>query len=495
MGIVFRQSIKTTIVTLTGAALGGLITFIYAFTLSKAEYGLTTSIIYVGAIGQVFVMMGTGSLIAVFTQRYKYEDERRKALFTFGLLVTLAATLIFTTAFFLLKDTIIGLYNEQDQELINKYYFLVPVLVGIWGIMTILDCFLIAHVKIAISAFAREIVLRVCNLTLLGLLFLGVLDFTQYVILAVLIYLIPVAILFIVSRRAEGFGISFKFKLFNKKQYLEMIHFSWYHLLIIASMNVLSYLDTLMLAPLDTNGLKSSALYAIAAFITSIIYMPYRAMSMSSLPILNQAYIDKDNHKITDLFSRAGVNILIAGVAMFMLIGFNLDNAIEILPEGYEAVKPLVIILMTGRLVDMATGLNNEMISISKYYKFNFRTTSLLIISIYILYIIYIPQYGIYGAAWVTTSSLIVFNIVKMIFLYVKMRLHPFTAKTWLVLVAAILPSLAGYFLPYMFNPYADTIVRSGVVMVLYCLMLLWLKPSNDLVVYINNIKSSKRLF
>lgn len=495
MGIVFRQSIKTTLVTLTGALLGGLITFAYSFSLSKAELGLTNSIIYVAAIGQIFVMMGTGSLIAVFTQRYKYEDERRKALFTFGLLTTLATTVVLSTIFFLLKDVVVNLYNEQDQLLINQYYYLVPLLVAIWGIMTIFDCFLIAHVKIAISAFAREIVLRICNLSLLGLLFFQIISFHQYIIAAVLIYLIPLSILFFVSRKSQGFGISFNFRLFSKKQYFEMIHFSWYHLLIIASVNILGYLDTLMLAPLDTNGLKSAALYSIAAFITSIIYMPYRAMSTSSLPILNQAYIDKDDEKIKDLFTRAGINILIAAVGMFVLIAFNLDNAVRLLPEGYEAIKPVVLILLIGKLVDMATGLNNEVISISKHYKFNFRTTSLLIICIFILYTVYIPQYGIYGAAWVTTGALILFNAVKMIFLYVKMRLHPFTGKTWLILVAGLLAAGVGYIIPYILNPFVDAIIRSCVIMLVYVLSLIWFKPSDDLIAFLDNIKSNKRLF
>jgi len=495
MGIVFRQSIKTTIVTFTGAALGGLVVLLSPKVFPKPELGLITNITLTGAIVQLLVIMGTANLIQVYTQRYKSTDKRRKALLTIAVLTALTGTAIFTTAYFLLKTYIVGLYNPEDQVLINKYYHVVPVLVFLWGLMTIFDQYLVAHVKIAISTFSREVILRICNLTLIGLFFIGVIDFDTYVTGNVLIYSVPLLIIISVAAKTEGFGLTRNLKLFSLADYKDMLHFSWYHLLVGASITILNFIDTLMLGPLDKKGIASAAVYGIATFIASVMYMPYRAMANSSLPILNEAYIEKDTNKVRDLFTRAGINIFISAVGMFVLIGVNLDNAITLLPAGYESVKPIVLVLMIGKLFDMATGMNNELISISKYYKFNFRISLLLLALVFTLDRIYIPQYGTMGAAWVATCSLIVFNTAKMIFLYAKMRLHPFTPKSWLVLVAGAIAAAAGYFWPYIVHPIVDTIIRSGVAMAVYCLALILLKPSNDLVEYLNNIKSSKRLF
>ncbi|MCB0698900.1 MAG: polysaccharide biosynthesis C-terminal domain-containing protein, partial [Chitinophagaceae bacterium] len=191
----------------------------------------------------------------------------------------------------------------------------------------------------------------------------------------------------------------------------------------------------------------------------------------------------------------AGVNILIVGIGLFVLIAMNLDNAVAILAEGYESVKPLVLILMLGRLVDMASGLNNELISISRYYKFNFRASALLLIMVFVLDRMYIPIYGIYGAAWVATISLAAFNIAKMIFLYRKMNLHPFTKGSLYVVLAGAAAAVPGFLLPNLGNPFLDATVRSLAIIVCYVGMLLWLKPSNDLVTYLDNIKQNKRLF
>lgn len=495
MGIVFRQSVKATIVTLVGAVLGALVVFVGTKVLPKPELGLVTNITLAGAIVQLLVILGTANLVLVYTQRYKAEDIRRKALLSLAVLTAVAGTIIFSVIYFLFKPDIVQLYSPEDQLLISEYYYLLPVLVFLWGLMTIFDHYLISQVKVTIPAFSREVVLRFLNLTLLGLVFLGVIDFHQYIISNVCMYAVPMLILLVVASRTKGFGFTLHLKAFSKAEFKDMIHFSWYHLLVGASLTILNFIDTLMLGPLDSNGIEASAVYGVATFISSVTYMPYRAMASSSTPILNQAYIDKDTGKISDLFSRAGVNIFIAAIGMFLLIGLNLHNAVAILPEGYSSVKYLVLILMVGKVIDMATGLNNELISISKHYKFNFRVAAFLLVMVFVLDRIFIPEYGTYGAAWVATFSLAVFNTLKMIFLYRKMKLHPFTNKTWLVLVAGAAAAVVGYLCPYVLNPVVDTVIRSIIILLVYSLMLVWLKPSNDLLDFVRNILRNKRLF
>jgi O-antigen/teichoic acid export membrane protein len=182
-------------------------------------------------------------------------------------------------------------------------------------------------------------------------------------------------------------------------------------------------------------------------------------------------------------------------VAMLIIIGCNLPNAIAILPKGYEAIAPLVIVLMLGNMIDIATGFNSELIGLSVYYKFNFRISILLLILVVTFDRIFIPIYGAYGAAWSGAASLVIFNIMKYLFLWKKMKIQPFNKNTLLVILAGLLAGLAGYFLPHVSNPVIDTIIRTTVITISYGGILLYLKPSEDLITYINSIKKNKRLF
>lgn len=495
MGIVFRQSIKTTLVTFTGAALGAAIILASTSILTQAQYGLITNITYIAAIIQLVILLGTSNLVAVYTQRYEPGDIRRKALISISLGTTILLGLIFSIAFILLKDSIIPAYAEKDQDLVSKYYNYIPLVVWFMAVITMFDSYLIANVKIAVSAFSREVVLRVVNISLLLLILTGTIGFHQYVIGNVLMYLVPIMLLFYFSSKTKGFGFTSNLKVFSLREYKDMLHFSWYHLLTSSMLTLLNFIDTLMLAPLDASGMNASAIYAVAAYASSFMFMPYRAMANSTTPVLNQAYIDKDMNKVADLFKRAGINILIAGTGMFIVIGANLDNAVAILKDAYEPVKYLTLILMLGKLADMASGVNNELLSITKYYKFNYRISVLLLISVVILDYVFIPVYGVYGAAWVSAGTLIVFNIIKTIFLYRKFKLHPFSNRSWMVLAAGAVAMLVGYIWPYILNPYIDTIIRSIIILLTYTALLIWLKPSADMVSFIESIKKNKRLF
>ena len=188
---------------------------------------------------------------------------------------------------------------------------------------------------------------------------------------------------------------------------------------------------------------------------------------------------------------------------MFALIACNLDNAVTLLPDDYEAVKPLTLILMIGRMAEMATGLNTELTSVSKYFKFNFRSSALLLVMLIGLCFWLIPEYGMYGAAWGSTIALTIINIAKLIFVWVKLRVQPFNKQSLLVLICGGVAFLAGYFFPRLFSSFdnkligviCDVMLRSVIIAVLYVSLLIWLKPSADLSEYLKSIRANKRLF
>jgi O-antigen/teichoic acid export membrane protein len=495
MGIVIRQSVKTTLVIFFGALLGALTTYAYVFIFNKPELGFITNFIYQAAIIQVFTLVGTAPLLQIYTQKYQEGGEERKVLITFSCVVVLFANILFSIVYFLLKDIIVGKYQVQDRSYIEQYYWLTPFLVLSWSYMTLMDQYLLSQHKVAISAFVREIILRLLNIISLVLFFYNIITFDQFVLSLVISYIVPSAILLYLATRTKGFGFSFNFQIFKRKNYLEFIHFSWYHLLMIASMSLIGYIDIIMLAPLDKTGVASLAVYRNAIFVVSILSIPYRSIATASFAVLNRTYIEGNKNAISALFNRLGNNLLIVAVGMCVLIACNLDNVVSIFPKGYEAIKPITLILMIGRLVDMATGMNNEVISISKYYKFNFRISSILVLLSFLLMRYMIPIYGIYGAAWAATIALTVFNLGKMVFLWLKMDLQPFNKLSVGIIIAGSVSLIAGYFLPYVLNVIVDTAARSVLVVLIYVSTLLLLKVSPDLKDYLLAIKANKRLF
>lgn len=497
MGIIFRQSLKTSIVIALGAALGGVINIVYTHILGNRDLGFINNVIAVCALMQMFVQLGTASLLSVFIQRYGKDDEKRRVLFTVSIFIPAVTIALLCIPFFLFKSHIIAAYNPADRSNLETFYYLIPINIFLWSYMTLFELFLVSQSKTALSTFMREIVLRVCNILLIVLYFLKLINFNFFVTGLLLIYIIPSATLFAITLRLEKRIISFNHRIFTKKEFREMFHFAWYHLFLFASQYLIGNLDLMILGLRDHSGMASGAVYKLAVFLLSLVLIPNTAMAAATWPMLNKAYINKDHLELESLFKRSAINILLLTLGTAVLLFCNLHNVVMFLgkDKGYEQLIPIFTILMVGRLIDIATGLNNDVLSVSSYYKFSFRVSLVLVIVVFVFDYTMVPQYSIYGAAWGSTIGYAVFNIMKMIIVWRKLKLQPFS-KNSLVLLLAVIPALAvGIYLPFMVNKYVDLIVRSAIIVTIYGGMLLWLKPSPDLGIYLANIKKNKRLF
>ena len=264
-------------------------------------------------------------------------------------------------------------------------------------------------------------------------------------------------------------------------------------------------MDVLLIPFYDHKGFNNLAVYAVAVYFISLLTLPSKAFLQASFAAFAKAFTNKNMDEAKDIFYRSSINFLIPTVALALIMCCNLENAVAIIGNGknYSGLIPVFIVLLFGQLVNIATGMNDQVLSIANYYKFNFYVSILMSGILYLLIRYLVPRYGIFGAACASSTAIILFNLIKYFFVWKKLDMQPFSSKTILVLISAIPALAAGYFFPYFFNPdrhvyvhtFLDAIMRSSIILTIYLLMLLWLKPSKDLVDYLANVKENKRLF
>lgn len=493
MGIVFRQSIKTTVVTFLGAVLGAVVVYMSSKLLPQQLYGFSQTLLRQALVGAQIVLFGTPVTLYVYFNKYPNGDRRRPALVALSVLIPVVATLIGSAFLPFFKDAIVGKFQQQDRALLDKYFMWMPLFVLLWAIMLLLEQYLYAQMKIAISTFMREVALRIFNIALVVLFYLGYIGIDTFIIGGILVHAIPVTLLWLIARKTEDFHFSLKgLRDFSKEEYKDLTNFALFHVLINVSVHLLNSIDLLMLGPLDKSGVVSVVIYTQAITIMSILYIPYRAMTSAAAPQLNAAFHRNDMADMHQLYNRTAINTLIAAVFMSVLVACNMHNAVGILGERFEGLRLLVFILMIGKIIDMSTGISTEVLAVSKYYRYNFYFTVFLVLMNIVFNYIFIPEYGVYGAAWSSTISLSLFNIIKFIFLYRKMQLQPLSLNSLTVVTGGAIAALAGYYLPYMVNSYIDTIVRSFCIAIIYGLFLLMTKPSADLSQLIRTLTNRK---
>ena len=125
--------------------------------------------------------------------------------------------------------------------------------------------------------------------------------------------------------------------------------------------------------------------------------------------------------------------------------------------------------------------INGSIIIYSKYYRFNMVSNILLLIITIAFNYILIPKYGINGAAIATAISVFLFYTTKMIFVYVKMGMHPFSIKTLYTIFLLLITLFIVSQIPITNNIYLDIIFRSLLAILFFAPFMLWLKLSEDI--------------
>lgn len=495
MGIVFRQSIKTAIVSFTGALLGIIVTYLFTELFTLQEFGFAKNLLTQAVVGSQLVLLGMHSTIYIYISKYPPEHKGRPVLITISVIIPVVIASLGSILYSIFENSIVEMYQAQDIAYITRYFYWLPLYVLLWAFMVLLENFLAAHMKVAASTFLREVLLKGINILLILGYGFSFISFDTFIALSVLVHLIPISILWLMSKRIEGFGLSTNWNALSGKEYKSIFDFALFHLLLSISQSLLHYLDILMIPVLDTTGMDAVAIYAVAVLVMSVFEIPYRALASAATPILNKTYINDTIDDLRVMFRRSGLNLWIVTLGMAALIIANLHNLVDVLNPKYSSIYAVVIVLMIGRTVNMLTGLNNELLSISQYYRFNFYVTAGLIILMVVTNYYMIPKYGIIGAAWATTLSVSLYNIIKLLFLWIRMNIHPFAKGSATILVIGIIAGCIGFFMPYVYNTFVDIIIRSIVIGVVYVGLLVWLKPSEDIITYLNSIRENKRLF
>ncbi len=490
MGVVFRQSVKATAVTFVGAAIGALMVFAASKLMPAQELGFSRNLTNQSVVASYFLILGLNNTLFLYYHRFDSEvDQRKRNVFmSLCFISPLIAFVLMSLPYFIFQDYFLErFFQVQDRPFMKRYMLCFPLYTLFYLYISLLESFLLTQIKTAAASFVKEVLIKGLNLLLVLLYGFQYIDYSFFIYGFVSSNLIAVIILWYLARKNEGFKFSFQWQLLSKKEYKSIYSFAGYHALMSLSYTLFGFLDAILLAGLDPNGLKSVAVYTNAVFVSALMMIPYRAMNNIASADISKSYTLGQLDKVKDIYTRSALNIFIASAFMLVLIVVNLHNIVAFMPQEYYLVYPITLIMLLGKLIDASTGNNDVALNMSPYFKWNFYLSLALIIVLVLLLRLFIPQYGVFGAAWVFTIVLSLYNIFKTYLVYRKLQLNPFSKEAYKVFIIGAVSGLSASLLPQLENIIWDSIVRSIVMVTLFGGLTLWLKPGEDIRHFINN--------
>ncbi|TND09376.1 MAG: membrane export protein [Bacteroidetes bacterium] len=497
MGIIQKQAIQNTIITYTGTLIAfANIIFIQPFFLTPEELGLTRILFSFASLVSTFIPLGITSITTRYFPVFRNPEKGHHGFFGFMILYALAGYLLIAVLLWFGRDFFIGQYVEKSGLFAEFFDYVFPLSLFL-GLFTILQTYAFALFRPGVPALLNDVVSRIAVIAVTGIYFMRWITLDQYILIFTLVYGLQTLLLLLFIFRIDKLKLSLDRDFFSRQQPKKIFTFGL--LMTFASLSSLGlkFLDTIMLGrevKLDKVGI-----YAIAAFIPTIIEIPLGALEKITNPRIAHAMVHDDKTHIRELYYRSTKYMLLLGGLLFLLVNLNAFDLLSIVPrKDYIEGINVVWIISIGTLFNMATGTNNTLIFNSdRYYVYGIGLLVGLFILAFISNLIFIPLYGMEGAAAATVLSAFLYNLAKYLFIWKKYNLQPFDKETFLMVLVILVTGTLAFFIPMPGNLYLSVAIRSVIIIVLYAALvhILRLSPETKgiIVNFVKNLTGKKK--
>ena len=491
MGIVINQSIKNSLSFYFGMFLGAISTvFVYpnVFNDQPDHWGLIQLIVAYSFIISTFSNFGVPK---TFIRFFPIIENKSKFYFFSFLLITIGYLLFLILALFF-EDWFFK-FISASPLLIDKFY-LIYFMVLIISVYELFVSISRSNLNSTLPTFLNEAFLKSFSLIVLILHGLKILNFDQFLFFYVGGYSMKLIIIFISQINTKSINLIFSLR---GIKIIELIQFGLFVIVGGASAMLVSRLDMVMIGKFM--GLKHVAFYSVAFYVGNAIRVPGRAVVAISAPIVSKAWKNNDLKLIKDIYYKSSINQLIIGGIFFVCVWLSVDDIFSLLPEKFSGGRLVVFFIGLSQLFNVAMGVNGAIILNSKYYRFDLYANLFLLAVTFLSNYLFIPDssplkelgiVGINGAAFATALSIFLFNFIKFVFIYVKVKLHPFDIKTLYSILLLLFVYYVVDSLSLDLNPYLNILLNSSISLIISVPILLYTKLSLELLSIYNNFKN-----
>jgi len=487
MGIIQKQGVKSSIFIMIGFVIGAVnLLVLFPMFFSKNDQGLVRAMIDIGATLSVFCTLGTLPVVYKFFPFYNhYLGPKKNELPFLTLIINLIGFGLMMWIGWENKDFIIK--NLGKSPSLAAYFNYVYPYTFFLMIFYWLEAFAWGLQKGVFTNFLRETAVRILTTMLILAVGLKWLNLDQFILLFSGIYVIPTLLLIFNLSTSQGWSFrSFKISNVTKRLKWRMLNFA---LFVFAGQffNLLARTnDTAMIVVIK--GLSDASIFAIATYVAAIMEIPQRSLNAISIPVLAKSWKDKDFANIKHVYHKSVSNLLAIGLLLFGLIWLNIENLVAFLNwishkegGGYEALAPIVFIMGLAKLIDLATGVNGQIIGTSNYWRFDFFTNLFYIVLSIPLNFYLITNYSLIGLAYSNLAALTLYNSVRFLFLYKKFNLQPYTIQHGLFLIISIALMFLIYLIPSTPNFVLNIAIKSSIYGLGFYALIVWINPAPEL--------------
>ncbi|WP_299123986.1 oligosaccharide flippase family protein [uncultured Tenacibaculum sp.] len=495
MGIVFKQSFRNTIIIYLGFLIGGINTIVlYSRFLKDEYYGLAMYVFAASNLLLPIIALGVHFTIIKFFSGYKTKKEKDSflgAVLFLPLLVALPVGFFWDFFHNQIMDYI-SKSNVEGNQIVESYTIYIYVIAVACAYFEVFYSWAKVQMQSVFGNLLKELYNRVAIMIMLFAVNFELITKQEFLYYMAISYIIRTFLMmlyaFSLYRPKITFTLPHNFK--------EVLRYTFYIVLAGSAGAIVLDIDKIMIPGKD--GFATAAYYGVALFIGTFIEAPSRAMGQILQPLTSKSINDNNTKETESLYKKSSINLLVIGGLFFVLVNCNVTELFKIMPnKNYGEGGILVVLLISiGKLFLMSLGSNGAIITNSKFYRIVMPIgvgSAFLVFYLNKLFYNYIGM-GTEGLALATLLTILFFNIFKLWFVSNKLKMFPYTGKTFQMILIIIVMFFGFYFwdfsvpefsaFDFPLDPIVNIILKSILIIIAYIFIVVKLSISSQ----INNL-------
>ncbi len=463
-----KQAISFTIIHYFGIIIG-IFSTLFIYPKDKEMLGVFR---YVESLSQIlFPIMLIGASQALVNFSPKLNDISKKRLFNYSVF-----SILIVASFLFIFVYVLSFFS--GLKAMKYIYFALPI--GIFLAFSELFKKQASILKkTAIPALFDAVLPKVALPILFVLLLSRCVSVNQSLLLYVLSFgllcIFSAIFLYYYFRPKLNFKFLALFENVSKKEYYQ---FSFYAFAGSLGSVFAFRIDAIMIPKLIS--MQANGTFSIGLTLASALAIPATGIFTIYAPIVSN-YLKNNNLNLLGVKYKETAKLLFCiGALLYSCVFLGVETLFELLPTHQNLVASVPVILILGFtvLINMGTGFNGEIITYSKYYRFNLIAILVLIvlnIGLNLLFILHF-RLGIIGVAFASLISMLVFNGAKLWFIYKKFQILPFDKAYFKLVLVVVFSLFLVYFLPNFHNKIFTLVFKTSLSLMLNLFLIYRLK-------------------
>ncbi|MFQ5864005.1 MAG: oligosaccharide flippase family protein [bacterium] len=229
---------------------------------------------------------------------------------------------------------------------------------------------------------------------------------------------------------------------------LEILRFS-YPLMFVAVIDTfMHWMDIIMLGYFTDT--RTVGLYHPAARMAGLVRITLVALMSISGPMLSEFFAQKKQQEMSDLYKLVVRWIMTLTLPIAVLLVIFPYKTMLLFGGQYMQAATVLLVLTIATLIQSFTTVGGTTLTVTGYPKVNLINSVIVVVINVILNIVWIPVYGIMGAAYATLASMTILGVLRYVEVWYLVKMHPFCWK----LLKPVMACVFTYLMLRMVKPY-----------------------------------------